>query len=346
MSIQYTKHNDSVDGEAATSSKNNSVRDKVLSGSSCDECGGQLVESDGSGEVVCDSCGLVADTDRIDYGPEWRNFGSDSESNSRVGQQQTMLLHDKGLSTEISWQNRDGKGNILSDSQRKRIQRLREKNAWSKVGGKTQTLKFGLGEVLRISSAVGLPKHVRETAGVLFRRAQTEGLLCSRVVEYFAGACVYASSRQCGCPRTLEQIKSVCRDVDNNRARKYDLAVGRDYRFLCDELGLEIEPNHPTDFLSRLVSEIDTEIPPTVVEQAHMFIDDLQGANLHSGVKPISIAAAALFCACQYSGVDVSQRDIADICEVCCNTIQDRYQDIIKVTDIDRTEIVDEWRLD
>ncbi|MFB6094634.1 MAG: TFIIB-type zinc ribbon-containing protein, partial [Halanaeroarchaeum sp.] len=74
----------------------------------CPECGGHLVIDEERGETVCSECGLVVEEDEIDHGPEWRAFDSkEKDEKSRVGAPTTNMMHDKGLSTNIGWQNKD-----------------------------------------------------------------------------------------------------------------------------------------------------------------------------------------------------------------------------------------------
>ena len=95
----------------------------------CPECGGSLVSDDTRGETVCEDCGLVVDEDEIDHGPEWRAFNpSEKDEKSRVGAPTTNMMHDKGLSTNIGWQDKDAYGNSLSSNQRQKMQRLRTWN--------------------------------------------------------------------------------------------------------------------------------------------------------------------------------------------------------------------------
>lgn len=311
----------------------------------CDECGGELIESESNGDLHCKACGLVTEVDMIDHGPEWRDFDDEAEDKSRVGRPLNNLVHDRGLTTEIHPQNKDGYGNTLSSTQRKRAYKLREKNKWITTGdSKEKILKFGLNEIRRMSSSVGLPKSVQEVAATLFRRVQAEGLLYGRTVEHCAAACVYAASRKCDCPRTLNELNAVCRDVNNNKKQNYDLSIGRDYRYICDELGLEIEPNSPLDFFNRIVSDIDVDVGTDVSNLAKKLVEKATRENLHSGVKPISLMAASLFISFKYYNIDISQYDIAAAANISQATIQQRYQDIIGVVDIDRSEIVPEWR--
>ncbi|MFB6361785.1 MAG: TFIIB-type zinc ribbon-containing protein, partial [Halobacteriales archaeon] len=71
----------------------------------CPECGGQLVSDEVHGETTCADCGLVVQENEIDRGPEWRAFDSaEKDRKSRVGAPTTKMMHDKGLSTNIGWQ--------------------------------------------------------------------------------------------------------------------------------------------------------------------------------------------------------------------------------------------------
>ena len=85
----------------------------------CPECSGQLVTDNEHGETVCADCGLVVETDNVDHGPEWRAFDSNErDQKSRVGAPTTNMMHDKGLSTNIGWQDKDAYGKSLSSNQR------------------------------------------------------------------------------------------------------------------------------------------------------------------------------------------------------------------------------------
>ncbi|PSQ13061.1 transcription initiation factor IIB 2, partial [Halobacteriales archaeon QS_5_70_15] len=77
----------------------------------CPECGGRLENDTEHGETVCAECGLVVEEDEIDRGPEWRAFDSnEKDEKSRVGAPTTNMMHDKGLSTNIGWQDKDAYG--------------------------------------------------------------------------------------------------------------------------------------------------------------------------------------------------------------------------------------------
>ncbi|MFC7191933.1 hypothetical protein ACFQL7_20495 [Halocatena marina] len=72
-----------------------------------------------------------------------------------------------------------------------------------------------------MSSALGLPKPVRETASVIYRRALAENLLIGRSIEGIATSAVYAAARREGIPRTLDEVTTVARVERQRIARAY-----------------------------------------------------------------------------------------------------------------------------
>jgi transcription initiation factor TFIIB len=91
------------------------------------ECGGsKIVTDNGTGEMVCTACGTVLDTVILNQGPEWRTFDPlQADKLARVGAPLTNLIHDKGLSTTISWKSQDGTGRRLTGADKERQKRIR-----------------------------------------------------------------------------------------------------------------------------------------------------------------------------------------------------------------------------
>ncbi|MEF8936351.1 MAG: TFIIB-type zinc ribbon-containing protein, partial [Halovenus sp.] len=255
----------------------------------CPECGGNLVNDAEHGETVCGDCGLVVEENEIDPGPEWRAFdSSEQDQKSRVGAPTTKMMHDKGLSTNIGWQDKDAYGKSLSSNQRQKMQRLRTWNERFRTrDSKERNLKQALGEIDRMASALGLPENVRETASVIYRRALEEDLLPGRSIEGVATASLYAAARQAGNPRSLDEIERVSR-VDR-------MELTRTYRYVIRELGLEVKPADPKSYIPRFTSELG--LSDEVERQARELLDAARGTEVMSGKSPVGLAAAAIYAA-------------------------------------------------
>ncbi|MFC6961775.1 transcription initiation factor IIB [Halocatena marina] len=288
----------------------------------CPECGGVLIEDHEHGERVCTECGLVVESDEMDRGPEWRAFdASERDEKARVGAPTTNMMHDKGLSTTIDWQNKDAYGSALSSRQRQKMQRLRTWNERVQAGNaRERNLKQALGEIDRMASALSLPETVRETASVIYRRALSEGHVQGRSIEGIATAALYAAGRQAGTPRTIDEVAHV--------SRIEELRFERAYRYLVRELGLEIAPANPVSYIPRFAS--DLSVSDETERRARELLDAAKDEGVHSGKNPVGLAAAALYAAGLLTSEDITQRRIAKTADVSAVTIRKRYRELLR----------------
>jgi transcription initiation factor TFIIB len=288
----------------------------------CPECGGNLASDTEHGETVCAECGLVVEEDEIDPGPEWRAFDAkEKDEKSRVGAPTTNMMHDKGLSTNIGWQDKDAYGNALSSRQREKMQRLRTWNERFRTrDSKERNLKQALGEIDRMASALGLPENVRETASVIYRRALEEDLLPGRSIEGVATAALYAAARQAGNPRSLDEIERVSR-VDR-------MELTRTYRYIVRELNLEIQPADPKSYVPRFVSELG--LPDGTERRARELLDGARSTGVISGKSPVGLAAAAIYAAGLLTNQSVTQSQVGEVANVSEVTIRNRYHELLE----------------
>ncbi len=288
----------------------------------CPECGGKLGTDTEHGETVCRDCGLVVEEDEIDRGPEWRAFDSaEKDQKSRVGAPTTNMMHDKGLSTNIGWQDKDAYGNSLGSRQRQKMQRLRKWNERFRTrDSKERNLKQALGEIDRMASALGLPKSVRETASVIYRRALDENLLPGRSIEGVSTASVYAAARQAGVPRSLDEVAGV------SRVEKSEIA--RTYRYVVRELGLEVKPADPESYVPRFASEL--ELSEESENRARELLRNAKEQGVHSGKSPVGLAAAAVYAASLLTNEKTTQAAVSEVADISEVTIRNRYHELLE----------------
>ena len=291
----------------------------------CPECEGQLVHDEERAETVCSDCGLVVEEGGIDPGPEWRAFDAqEKDEKSRVGAPTTTMMHDKGLSTNIGWQDKDAYGNSLSARQREKMQRLRTWNERFRTrNSKERNLKQALGEIDRMASALGLPENVRETASVIYRRALDDDLLPGRSIEGVATAALYAAARQAGTPRSLDEISGVSR-VDK-------MELTRTYRYIVRQLGLEVQPADPVSYLPRFTSDLD--LSEEAERQARELLESAKDDGVHSGKSPVGLAAASIYAAALLTNEKVTQSQVSEVTDVSEVTIRNRYKELLAAAD-------------
>ena len=163
----------------------------------CSECGSRNLNRDETrGEVVCDDCGLVLEDNVIDQGAEWRVFSPEQgDQRARTGAPMTVMLHDKGLSTDIDWQNKDYSGKAISSRYRSQFYRMRKWQKRSRVSNATErNLAMALAELDRMASRLDLPKSIRESAAVNYKKAVEAGEDPDKAMDD-AGLDLYCCSR-------------------------------------------------------------------------------------------------------------------------------------------------------
>lgn len=287
----------------------------------CPECNCiHLTRAYDRGELVCEGCGLVLDDNFIDQGPEWRGFDFEqAEKRARTGAPMTYTIHDKGLSTVISWQNKDAYGKSIPAMNRAQVYRMRKWQRRTRVSNATErNLVFALGESDRISSTMGLTRNIRETAAMIYRKAVNKNLIRGRSIEGVVAASLYGACRQCGVPRTLDEIAS-----SSTVGRK---EIGRAYRFITRELKLKLMPTRPQDYISRFCSKL--KMSGKVQIKAAEILKDATDKELTSGRGPTGIAASAIYMAGIVCNERRTQKEIADVAGVTEVTIRNRYKEL------------------
>ena len=277
-------------------------------------------------ELVCEDCGLVVDEDFIDPGPEWRAFDDDQrDKRSRVGSPMTYTIHDKGLSTTIGFENRDTYGKSIPTRNRSQLYRLRKWQNRSRLSDPSnRNLAIALTGLDRMASSLGLPRYVRETAAIVYRKAAAKKLIRGRSIEGMVAAALYGACRQCGVPRTLNEISNT-----TNMSRK---DVGRNYRLIVKGIGLKNMPTVPEDYIARFCSEL--RISSNVQSKTMEILKEVEEKSLLSGRGPTVVAAASVYISSLICGERKTQREIADVAGVTEVSIRNRYKEIAEKLDI------------
>ncbi len=283
----------------------------------CPECGSKsLVRDYNKAEIFCANCGLVIAENIVDPGPEWRAFDSEQMSRrARVGAPMTYRIHDKGLSTIVTW-----------GSPGQRQYKLKKWQQRTHIANTTErSFIFALSEIDRMACALKLPVNIREAASMLYRKAMKKHLIRGRSIEGITSAFLYITCRQYGVPRTLEEVREISRVGQKE--------ISRAYRFLLRELDLKVSPASPIEFVPRFCSmlNLSSEIRAHAIE----IIKKAAEAELTNGRGPIGIAAAAIYIAAILSGEHRTQKEVSDVTGVTEVTIRNRYKELSEQLEID-----------
>ncbi len=300
----------------------------------CPECSSENLSKDyGRGELICEICGLVVDDYYIDEGPEWRAFDSaQMENRARTGSPMNYLIHDKGLSTQISWKNQDAYGRTIPHKNRGQIYRVRKWHRRIRISNASErNLATALRELDVLSSKMGLPRSIRECAAMIYRQAVEKNLIRGRSIEIVIAASLYAACRKCEVPRTLTEVSQAA-DSDEKQ-------IGRAYRFLSRELTLKLLPTKPEEYMNRFCSLL--ELDRDVISRGQDIINQANDLGLTSGKGPTGVAAAAIYISSILEGTPRTQKAIAEVAGVTEVTIRNRYKEIAEEIGLDIDPTVD-----
>jgi transcription initiation factor TFIIB len=300
----------------------------------CPACGKKdIVYRRDTGEIICGTSGLVIGN-FTSSGRE-RHFFTDEESEKRerVGSPLTELIHDKGLSTQISGDNKSLLGVKLSSSQKQSAYKLRYWDKVSKVkNSKDRNLSQALGEIKRAGGQgkLALPTNVLETASVIYQKALDEKVIRGRSILGMAAAATYAACRQCQTPKDLDDIsEAFCISGDPKENRKI---VGRCYRDLLKEI-LNYQPN-PTKS-DKYTTKLSEEFG--IYGQTERVMYDIMNVaknlRITDGKGPSSIPAGAAYIASVLTGNVKTQRDIAEKLNITEVTVRNNLKELNKRMD-------------
>ncbi len=237
----------------------------------------------------------------------------------------TYTIHDKGLLTTIDKSNRDTHGTALKPFKRREMYRLRKAQTRAKITTSAEkNLVYALQELERLESHLGLPKNVRETAAVIYRKAVDKKIIRGRSIDSIVAASIYAACKQYRIPRTLEEISEA------SQIEKKEIA--RAYRHLTKSLKLEIPQSTPEDYISRFTSDLN--LSGAVRAKAIEILKKATTKGLTSGRGPMGIAAASIYIATVMIGEKRTQREIAEVARVTEVTVRNRYKELISKLDL------------
>ena len=290
-------------------------------------CNGRVELDTNTYDLVCVLCGLVQDAYTIDPGPEWRDYGDGAVQGERTGMPSTHLLHDKGLTTDIDWRNRDAMGGSLSGSASRLANKLRRQQRRTRMkDSRERNLAVALNEIQRIGSRMDLPKSTRSESAFIYKKAVDKKLVRGRSIEGVAAACIYMTCRIHRIPRTLDEI-----GLHSRTGRK---EIGRTYRALAKELKVKVPPSSASDYIPRLCTSL--ELSTKTQMQALRIHDAAVKSGQMNGCGPTGVAAAAVYLSSKMSNDrtdERTQRQISEAAGVTEVTIRNRFKELCKIMD-------------
>lgn len=256
----------------------------------------------------------------MDQGPEWNAYDREQRDKlARAGAPSSLAVADKGLPTTIDRRDKDINGRNIPDANKDQIRRIRKINKRLRISRTGErNLAIALSELNRECSRLGLPKHVKEDASLIYRNAAKKNLVRGRSIEGMVAASIYTAARRNELPRTLDEVSEA-----SNVNKKQ---ISKNYKFLAKELEIKLRLTSPAAYIPRFASSLGLsgQVEAKAIDIVHKSKE--QGLLVSCG--PSGVAAATLYIASVLLGERVTQRQVAEVTNVSEVTIRNKYKEL------------------
>jgi len=254
------------------------------------------------GEVFCGYCGFVINIKLDNLGYESNNPESQRDAR-RTGASRTLSRHDFGLSTIISSENKDSRGNSIQNALSGTIKRIRIQDNRSQLGKYSDiNFKLAFDYLERIQDKLGVSDNVKETAAYIYRKAVERKITTGRQVNSVVAASMYIACRH---TQTLRNLKDIS-DVTNIRRKR----ISQSYRAIVKQLDLQIPVVNQTNYVLKISNIL--KISRKTQTLALQILQKVEELDMLGGRDPVGIAAASIYYASLMRNEHFSQIQIAD----------------------------------
>ncbi len=298
----------------------------------CDNCGLPDIISDNTrGQLVCGSCGLVAEDRTISIEQDWRAYNAE-EGKNRARAEPLFNSPLSGVpSSIISEADFDASGKKLPYLKFRKLRLINKRTKKSQ-----RSINTGLSEIKRICSQLELPNNIMRSAISFLNHSLNTDLINSYSSLNIAAASIYAAIRLARFPRTLDEIANIS-DIPTKkqalnvafRGMQYlvndESYYGWDeessgiiryspskkklvnvYNELVKTLNIRIPMQKAEDYLFRFSTQLG--LSGEYITTAKEILDDIYSQKLHLGKNPIGIAAVAIYLSSIINDVSIDSR--------------------------------------
>jgi transcription initiation factor TFIIB len=282
----------------------------------CGLCRGEVLFDQGSGEIICTSCGAVSARSS-------EFFSAMSEitrsASSRRHERSNFLAEVSGVSTVIGGRDIDGRGQRLGQS--RDLRQLRRLNTIISYDSRKRRLGKVSMEVSRVARSLGLSSLVAERAFEIYLRSFNSKSPRFRSLTAVAAASLCVACRELDIARPPNNVVALEAGVNKKQLRHY-------YRLLLGNESSGIVPE-PANYVSSIAAKasLSGAIERTAIE----IIAKVKGNPSLVGKRPTSIVAAALYLASVKGGQRSTQLRLAYAAGVTPITIRKRTLEISRI---------------
>ncbi|KAK4641057.1 transcription initiation factor IIB [Podospora bellae-mahoneyi] len=327
MSALYPPHPPSASGEYKED------LNAILMCAECKEFPPNLIEEFSSGDMVCESCGLVLGERIIDTRSEWRTFSNDDQGNddpSRVGDGPNLMIDGDQLQTTIAF---DGKG-------AKNLSHLQNKMTNDK--GSKQLLN-AYRDIQSFTDSINTGTQVANAAKHIYKLVDDAKALKGKSQEAIIAGCIFIACRQANADRTFREIYRLTKVSKKEIGRVFkqletflQKAGGADDITKAGPFNQTYQAKASTTAVglcARYCSNMGFRNPVRVEDVARRLAKKSQQVADLAGRSPLSVAAACIYMASHLVGEPKASKEIASVAGVSDGTVKTAYRYLYQAKD-------------
>lgn len=292
----------------------------------CREIPPNLIEEFSSGDMVCQSCGVVVGTRIIDTRSEWRTFANDDHGGddpSRVGGPQDEFIEGQQLSTTVAF----------SESKAHKALSRTQNNANQDKAQKS--LMQAYKEIVSLCDAINMGSNVSNAAKHIFKLADKHRFIKGKSTEAVIAGCIFIACRQNNVPRTFREIFNLTRVNKKEVGRVFKL-LQKFLQSVKDDDGEATGLNTVTNYeahsagadelCGRYVSQLGFRNQQKIANISRDLAEQANDISALAGRSPLSVAAACIYMACHLVGEPRMVMPIAKQAGVSDGTVKTAYK--------------------
>jgi transcription initiation factor TFIIB len=292
----------------------------------CKEVPPNLVEEFSSGDMVCNSCGVVVGTRIIDTRSEWRTFANDDQGGddpSRVGGAQDEFVDNEQLSTTVAF----------SESKAHKALSRVQNNA--NADKSQRNLMQAYKEISALCDAINMGSNVINAAKHIFKLVDKHKFMKGKSQEVVIAGCIFIACRQNQVPRTFREIfnlTSVGKKEVGRTFKQLQAFLQRLNDTEGEGSGLNTVTNYEKqsmkaeDLCGRFVSQLGFKNQQKMRKISRELALQANEISALAGRSPLSVAAACIYMACHLIGEPRPSQPIAKQAGVSDGTVKTAYK--------------------
>ena len=286
----------------------------------CGDCKEELIINK-DGLLVCRKCGSTHNI-IVDHTAEWRYYGYNDNKSSdptRCGLPINYLLPQSSL------------GSIISPSFRNEsyeMKKIRKYHTWNSIPYKERALQIVF-ELLTRAQNKGIPLCIIEESKYMYKIVSEVKISRGSNRRGLIAACMYIACKKAGYARSAKEIADLF-EIDitimTNGCKNF-IEIWNNIN-KNKEGNIILNASQSDDFIYRFCSKLN--LSSQILNLCIHISKKAEQFSLVSENTPPSIAAGSIFLACSIVNINISKKDIANVCKISEVTISKCYKKLFK----------------